>query len=210
MEVGNPTLATEAGETPPTSDQEQELLRSDRGDSREAKEPESFYQERSDTSTPEQASKRARAVAPSYKAVAGTTRVGLIPPDYPSAAGFLEAVPNMPDRGPQVRFQGFTHRSGWLQITCADDSTLVWLEGATKDLKPWVGTEIRVVKGVDLPIPHVYVMFLHDDKDGQRLAPEEVLLRLRKMNHGLNTREWIILHRESSGMGQTWTSTTDP
>ncbi|CAG9760182.1 unnamed protein product [Ceutorhynchus assimilis] len=61
----------------------------------------------------------------------------------------------MPDGGPQVRFQGCTHRPEWLQITGADDSSLVWL------------------------------------------------------NYGLNTREWITLHRESSGPGQTWTFAVD-
>ncbi|CAG9770635.1 unnamed protein product [Ceutorhynchus assimilis] len=29
------------------------------------------------------------------------------------------------------------------------------------------------------------------------------------MNHGLDTREWITLHRESSGPGQTWTFAVD-
>ncbi|CAG9759899.1 unnamed protein product [Ceutorhynchus assimilis] len=214
MEVENPTLAPEAGETPstipPTSDQEQELLRSDDGDSREAistetkrkrlrlskaqrrnlsrliksgishdadaalkevigkqatkiQQPEGDKSNsgaagkrlRSDTTTSEQASKRARAGAPSYKAVVGATRLGLIPPDYPSAVftneqltslqqAVLEAVQNMPDGSPQVRFQGCTHRPGWLQITCADDSSLVCLEGATEGLL--VANQHRAVK----------------------------------------------------------------
>lgn len=175
---------------------------------------------RSVGSTPEQCAKKARSDPPRYRDIAAGERVGLTHPEFPSKCftheqltalqqAVLKAVNEMTEDGPQVRFQSCSHRPGWLQITCADEESQKWLEDASKHLQPWEGATVRFLRAKDLPKPHVCVAYLPDDTPDQRLSPETALLRLRRMNHGLNTREWIVLHREDSGPGQTWTFAID-
>lgn len=180
---------------------------------------------RSDTSTPEQLAKKPKAgdgskPKPTYGAATSGIRVGLIHTEYPNMAltgdqltalkcAVLKAVSNIPDDGPQVRFHASAFRPGWLQITCVDDASVNWLESAVEHLKPWEDAHIKCVKGKDLPKPFVCVAYIPDDSAEERLKPEEVTTRLRKMNHGLLTKEWVVLHRENAGPGQTWTFSID-
>ena len=109
----------------------------------------------------------------------------------------LRAVQSLPEGGPQVRFHGCSHKPGWLQLTCADDESAKWLEEAAETLQPWEGARVRFVGGADLPRPHVCVAYLPDDGEDHCLSPDDVLTRLRRMNRNLNTREWVVLYRES-------------
>jgi hypothetical protein len=83
------------------------------------------------------------------------------------------------------------------------------LEQTIKTLQPWEGANLKFVQGNDLPKPHICVAYIPDDEPGKRLEAEEVLHRLMVMNHGLNTQEWVVLHRDDSGPGQTWTFSVD-
>lgn len=177
---------------------------------------------RSDDSTPDQRAKKPRegeTVKASFRAAVEGVRVGLIHSDYPTTAltntqmgllqqAVMQAVEEIPDEGPQVRFLGCTQRPGWLLITCADGTSVSWLESVVTRLQPWDGARLKFVQGQDLPKPHVCVAYIPDDA-GKRLTSEVVLNRLRKMNHGLNTREWTVLHRVEAGPGQTWTFSVD-
>lgn len=176
----------------------------------------------SDSSPQDQRAKKPRvteSTKPSFNVAVKGVRVGFIHPDFPVEAfteeqlgvlqrSILTAVDKLPDDGPQVRFLGCSHRPGWLLITCADQVSATWLESTYKDLQLWEGARLKVVQGEDIPKPHIYVAYIPDEDQG-RLTSESVLLRLRKMNHGLNTREWKILHREESGPGQVWTFSVD-
>jgi len=177
---------------------------------------------RSEEGTPEQKAKKSRALEhqPTYGDIAGNIRVGIIHSEHPNVGlsneqleqlqlSVLDAVHEITAGGPQVRFQGCSHRPGWLQINCADATSSQWLEQATKTLQPWEGATLKFVQGKDLPKPHICVAYLPDDAAGTRLQPEKVLSRLKIMNHGLNTQEWVILHRVESGPGQTWTFSVD-
>lgn len=176
---------------------------------------------RSDGSTPEQATKRHCPVsAQTYGDVTGGVRVGIVHDDYPGTSigndqlkilqrAIMAAVDGLPNNGPQVRFLECKHRPGWLLLVCADEDSAAWLQRETTLLQPWEGAALKMVRDKELPRPHVYVAYLPDDMPGNRLSPETILARLRKMNHGLQTREWIILHREESGQGQTWTFSVD-
>ncbi|KAJ8914925.1 hypothetical protein NQ315_016079 [Exocentrus adspersus] len=99
------------------------------------------------------------------------------------------AIVELPEYGPQVRFQGCTHRPGWLLITCTDRESATWLEDAIKRLQPWEGAHLKLVEEKDLPKPHICVAYI--PKEGGSTA-EEVLSLLRQQNRSLNTRVWII------------------
>ncbi|KAG5870996.1 hypothetical protein JTB14_021867 [Gonioctena quinquepunctata] len=73
---------------------------------------------------------------------------------------------------------------------------------------PQEGAFLKCVTGDELPRPHIRVGYIPDE-GSRRLSPEQVLTRLRKMNHGSTTLEWTILHKEISGPGQTWNSAID-
>ena len=104
-----------------------------------------------------------------------------------------------------MRFQGCSHRPGWLQINCVDSTNSQWLEKTIKTLQPWEGAKLNFIQGNDLPKPHICV----DDEVGKRLEAKEMLHRLMVMNHGLNTQDWVVLHWDDSGPGQTWTISVD-
>ncbi|KAG5866975.1 hypothetical protein JTB14_012712 [Gonioctena quinquepunctata] len=72
----------------------------------------------------------------------------------------------------------------------------------------WEAASLKCVTGNQLPRPHICVAFI--PVEGSRhLFPEQVLTRFRKMNHGLTTLDWTILHKETSGPGQKGTSAMD-
>lgn len=176
---------------------------------------------RSDASTPEQSAKKPRREgAKSYVEAAGEIRVGVIRPNHPENSlsaeqllllrlAILKAVDAITEEGLQVRFQGCSIRPGWLLVVCTDETSAAWLERMVNDLSPWQGMELRAVRGRDIPKPHVCTAYIPDDEPGERLSGDVVLARLRRMNIGLLTQEWRILHQSDAGPGQTWTFAVD-
>lgn len=180
---------------------------------------------RSDGSTPEAEAKKPRTsgepgATRSYKAATEGIRVGIIHPAHPTEQltneqlklvqqAVLSAIEKLPEEGPQVRFQSCTIRPGLLLLSCADKETASWMEKTVGSLCPWSNACLRLVQGADIPKPHVCVAYIPDDVESTRLTGEQVLTRLRKMNRGLLTMEWTILHREVAGPGQMWTFSVD-
>lgn len=186
--------------------------------------PASAKRHRSDNSTPDQCAKKARksghAAVQSYREAAEGVKVGLTHTAHPTSTlngeqlvqlqrAVISAVRALPDDGPQVRFFACKHRPGWLQLTCADETSVEWLKSAATNLQPWEGASLKLVQGEELPRTQVCVAYIPDDEPGNRLSSEVVTQTLRKMNHGLLTQEWVVLHHVESGPGQTWTFSID-
>lgn len=156
---------------------------------------------------------------PSYGQAVSGIKVGILHLEHPTASittkqmeslqyAIMAAVEDIPEGGPQVQFQSCTFRPGWLQVTCVNQESVSWLTGVVNTLQPWDGASLKCVSGDQLPKPHICVAYIPDE-GSRRLTSEQVLTRLRKMNHGLFTLEWTVLHKEITGPGQTWTFAID-
>lgn len=147
-------------------------------------------------------------------------RIGVTLHDYPKQLisktnlgilknAIMNAVEEIPDNGPQVRFQSCSFRPGWLMLDCADEITSTWLKELLKDLQPWNGAQLKAVLGKDLPRPHISTVFIPNDVSNTKLPADKVLTRLKKMNHGLQTEEWTVINCQQEQSGDTWTFSID-
>lgn len=98
-------------------------------------------------------------------------------------------------------------RDGWLSLTCHNNKTKVWLEGAIVRLKPFPNASIKLSEGPDMPKTYVCVTYIPPED----VLPNDILLkRLAKQNVGLVTTGWRILRstKEKDG-GQCVTLSVD-
>ncbi|KAG5894482.1 hypothetical protein JTB14_032510 [Gonioctena quinquepunctata] len=80
---------------------------------------------------------------------------------------------------------------------------------AIKQRESWERAALQVIEGLEMPKPHVCVVFIPDDLRRKRPSPESVLNRLRRVNRALLTQEWKNLRCEEFGSGHTWTLSMD-
>ncbi|XP_063370755.1 uncharacterized protein LOC134659079 [Cydia amplana] len=91
--------------------------------------------------------------------------------------------------GPE--FLSFTHKRGWIQITCVDQRSKDWLVEEVQSLEPWPGVLLSIVPEEQLPNPPKVVTMIPESEAG---SVQEALDLLRAQNKGLNTGHWQVLH----------------
>ncbi|CAG9765065.1 unnamed protein product [Ceutorhynchus assimilis] len=83
----------------------------------------------------------------SYKDTESSEKVAVVNVGYPEAqmttermeqvqAAISAAHENIPENGPQVRFEKCSHRPGYFEVTCVDKTSAVWLMETVPTLKP--------------------------------------------------------------------------
>ncbi|XP_030746950.1 uncharacterized protein LOC115875593 [Sitophilus oryzae] len=120
----------------------------------------------------------------------------------------LAAYEAIQEGGPQVRFQKFIYKPGFLEITCADDTSATWLKGIIPTLKPWEGASLKALEGEEATMSHVCIVFIPDE-DGERLEIKRILNRLRISNRCLKTHLWNVMESEPMDKGVLWTFSMD-
>ncbi|XP_030746581.1 uncharacterized protein LOC115875303 [Sitophilus oryzae] len=120
----------------------------------------------------------------------------------------LAAYEAIQEGGPQVRFQKFTYKPGFLEITCADYTSATWLKEIIPTLRPWEGASLKALEGEEATMSHVCIVFIPDE-DGERLEIKRILNRLRISNRCLKTHLWNVMESEPMDKGVLWTFSVD-
>jgi len=82
-------------------------------------------------------------------------------------------------------------------MVCHDESTKDWLAARVPTLVAWEGSRLKLV-GVDvLPTYKRVVAWF----PGLAEDAERYLLRIRRLNEGLNTRHWRVYERREESLG---------
>lgn len=94
----------------------------------------------------------------------------------------------------QVRFLGSDAKpEGWLQITCADMPSRLWLMDRVPSLVPFPGAVLSV--RTDLPKRRIGFIVVSRDEEQN---PRQVFAGLEVQNDGLNTSGWKIVRVEET------------
>ncbi|CAK1601778.1 unnamed protein product [Parnassius mnemosyne] len=100
--------------------------------------------------------------------------------------------------GMRPKFSGFTHKPGWILVTCLNKASQDWIVSDIGKLKPWLEAELSIIPESELPKPQLGITFLPRSEAD---SPEEVAVLLRAQNEGLHTEIWKILHRRDEENG---------
>jgi len=118
--------------------------------------------------------------------------------DIQRAIGRL--VDELPEEGLTPRLIGSYWAKGAAIMVCHDESTKDWLAARVPTLVASQGSRLKLV-GLDaLPTYKRLVSWFPGPAEGA----ERYLMRLRRLNQGLNTRHWRVYERreESNGVRQ--------
>lgn len=156
--------------------------------------------------------------APSYKETVETTKIGVIPPDFPKTRWSdkqLEAIQSaVKDKIRELRkgvvkpaFSSCSFKPGWLSFGCRDTSTVQWLETHVPTLKPWSDAKLKVAAESDVPKAQVFVGYFPEKKD---TSNEEILELIEGQNCELSVEYWKVLNRVIKGAIIELTLSIDP
>ncbi|KOB65699.1 Uncharacterized protein OBRU01_22419, partial [Operophtera brumata] len=110
------------------------------------------------------------------------------------------------DRGKGPKFAGFTHKPGWILITCQNQESLGWLESEIPRVKPWTGAELSIIPKSELPKPTVAITFV---PSSEVESIDVAIHLLRTQNEGLYTELWKVLYSKSEENGHVVTFSLD-
>ncbi|XP_044760763.1 uncharacterized protein LOC123318214 [Coccinella septempunctata] len=145
-----------------------------------------------------------------------TSRVGIMPKDYPKATLEAEQLSSLEDilveemcqsqeRG--IHFTGVHFRNGMMLVDCGSQGSAEWIMKSVPQLKSWKGPELVVLRGDDIPKPTNITVFF---PRSQEMEPEKILRLVEVQNSNLNTGAWRILNSRKEGKGTVLTIGIDP
>ena len=177
----------------------------------------------SDTSTPSQEQQHpkkprsTRMQTGTYKEAVVGIRMAVVHRRYPDVKleqtqvdliqeKLLSAVDENPMEEPPPQFLHSNFTQGALWITCANESSKVWLMRTISGLGGlWEGAELTVVDSKDLPKRPKVLVRIPETSEATA-----VLTRLRKQNPELKTTDWIVMSRKVMEKEQTLAFSIDP
>lgn len=101
-------------------------------------------------------------------------------------------------RGKGPKFLGFSHKAGWILVTCENQRSKDWLATVVSHCKPWPGARLSIMKDSDLPKPWIATTFIPSTEAS---SVERALDIIRYQNEGLYPEHWRVLHEKSEGGG---------
>lgn len=175
---------------------------------------------RSDGSTPEGNTKRRKdaqgaldaqtatvqsAATVSYRQAAESTRVGIIPENFPDVTmttsqmekvqnDILEKILLLKEGDVKPEFAGCTFKPGFMVLACANKATAQWLGTIVGAVKPWEGAKLKAVEESDIPRPQILVGYFPNSQED---PSEKIMGFLKTQNEGLCVENWRVLHRAS-------------
>ena len=123
--------------------------------------------------------------------------------DLIKAAILSEVLKAGPNQGPS--FYGCILRAGCVVLTCADDTSRLWLTENVGNIKPWEGACLRLIDERDLPKPKIGIAWI----PGPVMESRELLRLLTVQNRDLNCTGWRVLNQKIVEGGQTVTFSFD-
>lgn len=181
--------------------------------------PKASKRQRSEEESPKEQPKKAprlevsEGVRPSFKQVAEAKRVGIRSASSMSDdqmklvhRSLTLAMLKIADSGKAPKFAGFTHKPGWILVTCENQDSLGWLEREVPKIEPWAGAKLSVIPESELPRPMVAVTFV---PSSEVASLDEAVKLLRTQNEGLNTGLWKVLNSRSVENGHVVTFSLD-
>lgn len=166
-----------------------------------------------DTSPKDKPSKAPRTTAspggrghppPSYRDIAGATRVGIrnaVPMTEAQMRLVHDALvetiflrgESLNNRGDGPKFLGFTHKTGWILVTCENQSSKDWLAEEISRCKPWPEASLSIMEDSELPRP-VTATVLIPLSEAPTVA--RALSIIRYQNEGLFPEHWRVLNEK--------------
>ncbi|XP_054746333.1 uncharacterized protein LOC129250760 [Anastrepha obliqua] len=154
----------------------------------------------------------------SYKDAACSTKLGIIPPDYPATIwptdklraiqhAILDSIRKKQTGGAKPIFNSCTFRAGYIVVSCGNDETTDWLKAAMPKLEPWKDAQIKIVLEKDIPRPLIFTCHF---PELDSTSTEDILNLLDGQNSGLNVQEWRVLRRVQKGKVTELTIAIDP
>ncbi|XP_053961872.1 uncharacterized protein LOC128865629 [Anastrepha ludens] len=154
----------------------------------------------------------------SYKDAACSTKLGIIPPNYPTTIwstekltaiqhAILEAIRKKQTGPAKPKFNSCSFRPGYIVISCVCDDTANWLKEAVPKLKPWKYAQLKIVQEADIPRSQIFVGHF---PELDSTSTEDIISLLDGQNEGLNTNDWRVLNRVRKGTVVEITVAIDP
>ncbi|XP_063623524.1 uncharacterized protein LOC134795557 [Cydia splendana] len=152
---------------------------------------------------------------PSFREVAGSSRVGIRNSD-PMSEDQMKLVHRHLNlamvtqwanaKGGAPQFLGFIHKTGWILVTCVNQASRDWLVNEVPNLKPWPEAKLSVIPEGELPKPATAITFI---PESEAASVEEALALIRVQNFGLNTELWKVLGEKAEQGGKVVTFALD-
>ncbi|XP_063372414.1 uncharacterized protein LOC134660568 [Cydia amplana] len=152
---------------------------------------------------------------PSFREVAGSSRVGIRNSD-PMSEDQMKSVHRHLNlamvkqwanaKGGAPQFLGFIHKTGWILVTCVNQVSRDWLVKEVPNLKPWPEAKLSVIPEGELPKPATAITFI---PESEAASVEEALALFRVQNFGLNTELWKVLGEKAEQGGRVVTFALD-
>ncbi|KAG5876066.1 hypothetical protein JTB14_004425 [Gonioctena quinquepunctata] len=167
---------------------------------------------------PERGSSASMPIKPTFSHITRGVKVCILPKYYPKVLLTTEQMESVRETildkiieiGKNAAVQPHFHSShngpGWVSLMCADDTTMHWLKGVIKGIKPWRGAELRVVEEAELPHDEILVAYL---PGSQGYSTEKILGLMEAQNKSLNAINWRVLNRTSEGPLELLTLSVD-
>lgn len=156
--------------------------------------------------------------APSYKEVTATTKIGVIPPDFPNSrwsneqleaiqSAVLDKIYDLRKGTMKPSFSSCTFKPGWLTFACSDDETVQWLKTHMPTLKPWSDAVLKVVAEDEVPKAQIFVGYFPEKADK---STEKIIGLMEGQNRDLSIEYWKVLKRVVKGGVVELTLSIDP
>jgi hypothetical protein len=156
------------------------------------------------TITPNQKDKkRSKTSKPSFSAVAGSVKIGVVPNDYPATKLDMDSLNNIQkkvktaicDESDGILKPTFLCRpfikDGYAIFTCTDKDTTIWM----KFLKCWEELNLKVLEEKDFPDNEHLVGYF---EGGAEDTDSDILKLIQGQNDEISTSEWQVVSRRNN------------
>lgn len=144
---------------------------------------------------------------PAYSAVAGLTRMGIVPSQGMSKPlnkesldeiqkAILGEIRRNRDTSINIGFEGAVSKGGWLQLNCKNFDTVTWTKKNFAAIRKTSKQDIKLVGPEELPNPHILYGFFPDCREERT---KDILEFIATQNGLPLALTWQIMHRKSEG-----------
>lgn len=105
-----------------------------------------------------------------------------------------------------IRLAAIHYKAGYLVIDCWDEDTVEWLKDVIANHPETLGTELRTVRGDDIPQEAVITVFLPN----AAALEEKLILKTIQASNPLNTETWHMIGCHVSGSGRLLKAAINP
>lgn len=105
-----------------------------------------------------------------------------------------------------IRLAAIHYKAGYLVVDCWDEDTAEWLSAVIKEHPETLGTELRTVRGDDLPQEALVTIFLPN----AAALEENTILKTIQASNPVDTETWHMISCHPSGSGRLLKAAISP